>query len=311
MHNLDYYIQNYIDTCHRRNLSEKTISAYKTDLSQLQVLLGNPLLDQITITDLALCLDKTSIGNNPRTVKRKIASCRAFFRYLHRHDIFILPDAHHLELDLKEPLLLPKTISISNVEALLEIVYHHKESAKTVFQRRIALRDAAMMELLFATGIRISELCSLSRKSVSLANRTITILGKGAKERILQIGNNQVHDALVNYKEAYDNEISLCNHLFVNQQGRPLSDQSVRRMLNYYTNLAGIKQHITPHMWRHTFATSLLDADVDIRYIQEMLGHSSIRTTEIYTHVSMSKQKDILCNKHPRNSFSIRPDIQH
>ena len=302
MHNLDYYIQNYIDTCHRRNLSEKTISAYKTDLSQLQVLLGNPLLDQITITDLALCLDKTSIGNNPRTVKRKIASCRAFFRYLHRHDIFILPDAHHLELDLKEPLLLPKTISISNVEALLEIVYHHKESAKTVFQRRIALRDAAMMELLFATGIRISELCSLSRKSVSLTNRTITILGKGAKERILYIGNEDVLSILRSYAETFSSEISEC---FVNPSGTPLSDQTARRHIKKYTALAAISQNITPHMFRHTFATALLDADVDIRYIQELLGHSSISVTQIYTHVSMSKKKEILTNYHPRNSLHI------
>ena len=94
-------------------------------------------------------------------------------------------------------------------------------------------------------------------------------------------------------------------HFFVNQNGTTVSDQAVRRMINKYTSLASIELHITPHMFRHTFATSLLEADVDIRYIQEMLGHSSINVTEIYTHVAMSKQKDILTNKHPRRNFQI------
>ena len=96
-----------------------------------------------------------------------------------------------------------------------------------------------------------------------------------------------------------------CKHFFVNQYGKPLSDQTVRRMIHKYTSLAAIEQHITPHMFRHTFATSLLEADVDIRYIQEMLGHSSINITEIYTHVAMAKQMDILSTKHPRQGFRI------
>ena len=91
----------------------------------------------------------------------------------------------------------------------------------------------------------------------------------------------------------------------MNQSGTPLSDQTARRMINKYTSLASIEQHITPHMFRHTFASSLLDEDVDIRYIQEMLGHSSISTTQIYTHVTMAKQKNILSTKHPRNKFNI------
>ncbi|MDE6916665.1 MAG: tyrosine-type recombinase/integrase, partial [Lachnospiraceae bacterium] len=99
--------------------------------------------------------------------------------------------------------------------------------------------------------------------------------------------------------------IQRCGHFFANQNGNELSDQAVRRMINRYTSLAAINLHITPHMFRHTFATSLLEADVDIRYIQEILGHSSINITEIYTHVTMSKQRDILTTKHPRRNFHI------
>ena len=161
------------------------------------------------------------------------------------------------------------------------------------------------MELLFATGIRISELCSLKMNDINLYDRTILIYGKGAKERKLQIGNDDVIKILEKYKNTYLNGIKRTNHFFVNPNGRPLSDQSVRRAINKYTSLAAIELHITPHMFRHTLATSLLEADVDIRYIQEMLGHSSINITEIYTHVAMSKQRDILTTKHPRNSFKI------
>lgn len=129
--------------------------------------------------------------------------------------------------------------------------------------------------------------------------------GKGSKERMIQIGNISVINILVEYKNEFCREIENCNHFFANQSGKPLTDQAVRRMLNKYTTLAAIDMHITPHLFRHTFATSLLEADVDIRYIQQMLGHSSINITEIYTHVATDKQKNILTTKHPRNNFNF------
>ena len=125
------------------------------------------------------------------------------------------------------------------------------------------------------------------------------------KERRIQIGNESVIHILAEYKDNFSAGKKSCNNFFVNQSGKALSDQSVRRMINKYTTLASIEQHITPHMFRHTFATSLLEADVDIRYIQEMLGHSSINITEIYTHVTVAKQRNILATKHPRKDFHI------
>lgn len=177
------------------------------------------------------------------------------------------------------------------------------ENAKTTYRRRNALRDAAVIELLFSTGMRISELCSLGMNDINLYDRTVLIYGKGAKERRIQIGNDDVINILEIYKKNFQDEIQQCMHFFATQTGNPLSDQSVRRMINKYASLAAIELHITPHMFRHTFATSLLEADVDIRYIQEMLGHSSINVTEIYTHVAMSKQRDILTTKHPRKTL--------
>lgn len=221
------------------------------------------------------------------------------------HEIIPLNPWNKVQCKFREPSTLPRTISLDCVQIFLKTVYEQISSGKTPYRRRNAIRDAAICELLFATGLRIFELCALKPEEINLAEDTVFIHGKGAKERILQIGNRQVHDMLKRYSEEFANEISKCSCFFVNQKGHPFSDQSVRRMLNHYSKLASINQHITPHMWRHTFATALLEADVDIRYIQSMLGHSSIHTTEIYTHVSMAKQKDILSTKHPRNHFSI------
>ena len=185
------------------------------------------------------------------------------------------------------------------------MIYTRHSEAKTDCQKKNTLRDIAVIELLFATGMRISELCSLKMGDVNLYDRSILIYGKGSKERKIQIGNDDVIHVLEEYKAAFLSEIQSCNHFFANLSGEALSDQSIRRMINKYTSLASIELHITPHMFRHTFATSLLEADVDIRYIQEILGHSSITVTEIYTHVTMSKQRNILTTKHPRKNFQI------
>ena len=136
------------------------------------------------------------------------------------------------------------------------------------------------------------------------------IKGKGAKERLIHICDDHVITALNKYHSEYDSEIHSCGYFFVNSIGNRLSDQSVREMINKYCQMANIQQHITPHMFRHTFATSLLEADVDIRYIQTMLGHSSINITEIYTHVTMSRQTNILESKHPRKHMNVLDQLQ-
>ncbi len=187
----------------------------------------------------------------------------------------------------------------------MSTLYAQKEASASGYQLRCHIRDIAVIELLFATGMRISELCSLKPSDIDLANNTVLIYGKGAKERILQIGNQEVLSALLLYQNIFAEDIAACGYFFVNRLRHKLSDQSVRFMINRYAKLAGISQHITPHMFRHSFATLLLEQDVDIRYIQRMLGHSAISTTEIYTHVSNTKQKDILVHRHPRNLMEV------
>lgn len=306
MTNLQNQINSYLEYCqNQKRLDSKTLKAYRIDLKQFYSDTLSLESKQITpefLEDYIASLHQTY---KPKTVKRKIASIKAFFRYLEYKELLDKNPFNRIQIKFREPVILPKTIPLQIVETFLSTIYTQQSNAPTTYQRRNALRDAAVIELLFATGIRITELCSLKEFDINLYEKTVLIYGKGAKERKLQIGSEDVVTILQEYKNSFMSEIQTCNHFFVNQSGRPLSDQAVRRMINKYSSLAAIELHITPHMFRHTFATSLLEADVDIRYIQEMLGHSSINITEIYTHVAMSKQRDILTTKHPRKDFHI------
>lgn len=306
MSNLQTHTSNYLKFCqHQKRLDTKTLKAYQIDLTQFSVQIANMDVLDITTCVLENYISELHQKYKPKTVKRKIASIKAFFHYLEYKDIISQNPFSKIQVKFREPIILPKTIPLNTVEILLSTIYKQCSDAKTDYQRKQALRDAAVIELLFATGIRISELCTLKMDDINLYDGTILIYGKGSKERKLQIGNDAVIQILKKYKENFLTEIQSTNHFFVNLSGFPLSEQSVRRSINKYTSRAAIELHITPHMFRHTFATSLLEADVDIRYIQEMLGHSSINITEIYTHVAMSKQRHILTTKHPRKNFKI------
>ena len=289
----------------QKRLDEKTLKAYRIDLRQFCEQLPSQEVCDITPDTLEAYIARLHKTYKPKTVKRKIASIKALFHYFLYKDIIDINPFSKIQIKFREPVLLPKTIPLHTVERFLSTIYHCRTNAKTAYQRKNALRDAAVIELLFATGIRISELCSLKPDDVNLYDRSILIYGKGSKERKVQIGNDAVAAILSEYRSRFLPEIQTCNRFFVNQNGTALSDQTVRRMIRKYASLAGIDLHITPHMFRHTFATSLLEADVDIRYIQEILGHSSINITEIYTHVAMAKQRDILTTKHPRKDFRI------
>lgn len=306
MNTLQMQQKRYLEYCqYQKRLDSKTLKAYLIDLTQFTKQIQVNDILEITPNILEDFIAKLHQIYKPKTVKRKIASLKAFFHYLEYREIIEKNPFTKIQIKFREPAILPKTIPLHTVETFLSTIYQQRTNAKTTYQKKNALRDIAVIELLFATGMRISELCSLRVNDVDLYEQTILIYGKGAKERRIQIGNEDVINVLKEYKMIFQSQIQKCQYFFVNQNGNLLSDQAIRRMINKYTSLAAIELHITPHMFRHTFATSLLEADVDIRYIQEMLGHSSINITEIYTHVAMSKQRDILTTKHPRKDFHI------
>lgn len=305
MDELTLLIEEYLEYCEcQKKLDPKTLKAYKIDLRQFLSVAED--FRSYTEKDLIKgYISHLHKNYAPKTAKRKIASAKAFYHYLDYEDKISFNPFTKVNIHFREPQKLPKTIPSNTIEKFLSTLYSEKAQAKTEFQQRSIIRDIAVIELLFATGMRISELCGLHRKQIDLSNRTVLIWGKGAKERMIQIENTEVIKALTEYITCYTDKIEDNGWLFINRLGRKFSDQSVRWMINKYVKQAAISLHITPHMFRHSFATLLLESDVDIRYIQKLLGHSSITTTEIYTNVSMAKQKMILADRHPRNQMVV------
>lgn len=295
------HIDEFLNYCrYHKKLSDKTIRAYKIDLSQYGVF-SNELSKQ-ALWDYIEYLNKKY---KPKTAKRKLATLKAFIHFLLLQDLIDFNPFDKLETTIKEPLLLPKTIPLGVIAKLISFSYQQIVFAKSDYQIRSAVRNTAILELLFATGARVAEICTLRSDNVDLLGNSVKFYGKGSKERIIPIENFAVLSILRKYHSLFEKEILDSGYFFVNKLGRRMTEQSVRNMINFYCKQCGVDMHITPHMFRHSFATLLLEEDVDIRYIQRMLGHSSINTTQIYTHVTSAKQKEILKIKHPRNKLNI------
>lgn len=292
----------YLRYCsEQRTLSSDTTKAYKTDLLQFASF-SNGKFDNNSITNYISHLHRQF---KPKTAKRKIAALKAFTHYLMIQEIIDTNPFDKIDTSFREPMVLPKVIPMNIIGKILANAYDNLKKCSTDFSRKNAIRNIAILEVLFATGARVSEICTLTPDAVDLTNHTVKIFGKGSKERIIQIENPDVLKSLNRYYEAFCNDISESGFFFVNKLHQRLTEQSVRVMINKQAAAIGYEKHITPHMFRHSFATLLLEEDVDIRYIQKILGHSSISTTQIYTHVSMAKQKEILAVKHPRNKIVI------
>ena len=160
--------------------------------------------------------------------------------------------------------------------------------------------------MFFATGARVYEISNLKIQNMDLDNGIIKLFGKGSKERYVQIGSQEILELVKEYYRLNQQDIDKSGFFFVNRQGKRFSEQSIRRMIRKYSCQAGISIHITPHMFRHSVATYLLEEGVDIMYIQKILGHSSIKTTQIYLHIASKKQMEILKERHPRNQMRIQ-----
>jgi len=297
-------IDKYLRYCKfQKELDDKTVRAYKTDLEQFVALIGENDLEKEKLNSYLLYIHSRY---KQKTVKRKIASVKAMFHYLEEEEIVEINPFHNVKTKFKEEIVLPKIIPRDIIEQLLDHLYKERGNIEySEWHKKIILRDIAIVETLFSTGLRVSELCHLQNKYVDLKNGVLCIQGKGGKERYLQIGNSDVLSILNIYKKSFEEGIKKHGYFFINRYGNPLSEQSARRMIHKYADEIHADINITPHMFRHSFATYLMEEDVNIRYIQKMLGHSSITTTQIYTYVTTEKEKEILRTKHPRNKMNF------
>lgn len=306
MENLQKEIEDYLQDCrYRKELNPKTLKAYRIDLGQFMQFLTEKKCeaDKEGITSYLFHLHDTY---KQKTTKRKIASLKAFFNYLEYEEKIESNPMNRVRVKFKEERVLPRSVPYEIIERLLAVMYSQYEQGKREekpFWQTIRVRDIAIIELLFIAGVRISELCDLRKEDLNLIEGTIRVYGKGSKERIIPIGNQEVIALLKEYNHCLQRENR--RYFFLNRYGEKISPQSVRLMIRKNVKEANISMHITPHMFRHSFATLLLEQDVDIRIIQNLLGHSSIVTTQIYTHVAAEKKRHVLEEKHPRNQMQF------
>lgn len=305
MMELKTLISDYLRYCeYQKKLNDKTIKAYRIDLQQFSDSVSLEI-EPLSKTCLLGYIQKLHEDYKPKSVKRKIACLRAFMNYLEFEEIIKINMLNKIRVSFKEPNVLPKALSLKTVQKLLRTAHQSMQTTQTDLQYKAAIRDVAVLELLFATGLRVSALCSITLDCIDLRDGFVKVQGKGSKERIVFITNQEALGALRQYRKQFLSLINKTGWFFLNRLGNKLSEQSVRSMLDKNAQKANIDEHITPHMLRHSFATLMLEEDVDIRYIQSMLGHSSITTTQIYTYVSLNKQKKIMAKKHPRNRIVL------
>ncbi|MBM6619957.1 site-specific tyrosine recombinase XerD [Bacillus suaedaesalsae] len=280
-----------------RGLSDNTITSYKRDLKkyiqfqeEVEKLQSFEEVTRLHIINFLKHIKE--LGHSSRTIARHIASIRSFHQFLLRDRAVSHDPSVHIETPQPERTL-PKVLSMAEVEQLLD-----SPSLDTAF----GLRDKAMIEVLYATGIRVSELIGLNLGDIHLTMGFLRCIGKGNKERIIPIGRAAT-ESLEQYMNQARGKLvgkTKTDALFLNHHGNRLSRQGFWKILKRLTEVANIKKELTPHTLRHSFATHLLENGADLRAVQEMLGHADISTTQIYTHVTKARLKDVYKSFHPR-----------
>jgi integrase/recombinase XerD len=297
MASLDIFVDQYINyLVFEKGLSEKTIESYSSDLSKFLEFLKQKGIKDITQADTPLILKHLialrESGLGSRSCARHLITLRGFYKFLAQEKILEFDPAKLIDLP-KSGLKLPDVLSVSEINLLLNIPDSNKPLGK---------RNSAMIELLYAAGLRVSELVNLKFLDVNLEACFVRVLGKGSKERIVPFGlyaRNKLDDYINNSRPLLlKNHIS--QYLFVARAGKPMTRQGFWKLLKQYVKQADIKKKVTPHSFRHSFASHLLEGGADLRTVQVMLGHVDISSTQIYTHVARDHLRQIHEKYHPR-----------
>jgi integrase/recombinase XerD len=290
------HVERFLDAAWmERGLSANTLMAYRADLVSLGRWLttqGTPF-EKATTADLqAFLAQRMDRGGSPRSTARQLSTIRRFYRYLVREGMI----GEDPTLSIARPKLgrpLPKSMSESEVEALLAAPDTHKP---------LGVRDRTMLELLYATGLRVSELVSLRREQVNLQQGTVRVTGKGDRQRLIPLGEESIV-----WLERYlaEGRPDILNgretpYMFPTSRSESMTRQAFWHLIKRYANKAQIKDDLSPHTLRHAFATHLLNHGADLRVVQMLLGHSDLSTTQIYTHVAKQRLQDVHSEHHPR-----------
>lgn len=285
-----------------KNLQEQTLKAYSSDITNFFNYINKEKIEQIDILNyINYLFDEKKLKD--RSIKRKIISLKIYFNFLEDNSIIKNNPFTKLKFKFKQEKKLPKTLQKNEVKKLLETVYDELNSSITPYKKFETIRNISLLEILISTGIRIQEASSITLNDISLQEKTIIIHGKGRKERQLFILNKYVLSSLKNWLTIRKTSSPKCNNIFINKYGNPLSIHSIENIFRKYKTLSNINIKATPHYLRHTFATNLLTNGADLRSVQEILGHSSISTTQIYLEISSNRKKQVLQKYNYRNNL--------
>lgn len=299
----------YTDTSHsflnhcrnERRMSAHTIRAYRLDLARFGEFLAvhHPTVALGDISrDHLRAYQQTLARLRPRSVGRRMAALRSFFFYAENEKLITASPFEGLRLRIRIGRPLPRTLGHKTVERVFRTLYNRPTTTAGAKLRKI--RDIAIVELLFGAGLRVGEVANLSSERIDLDSASIRVDGKGARERLVPIVSGELKTALDNYAQSRVTADFESPRFFVNHAGgKRLSEDTIRRTVHRLARAAGVGR-VTPHMFRHTFATLLLDRGVDLRVIQRLLGHSSIVTTTIYAQVSEHSQRKVMTSANPR-----------
>jgi len=280
-----------------RNLSPQTLDAYERDVGRyLSFLLAQNVssldnISQMHIREYIRSLNAS--GLSPSSIARSISSIKTYHKYLSAENL-VKKNPTLVLSSPKIPKKLPNVLSVVDVEAIIEAIEPDSQ---------FGIRDRTIIEVLYSCGLRVSEICDLKIANLFLDDELIRVMGKGSKERLIPIGGkaNQDLKEYLQHSRPILSRKTDSSAVFLSRNGKPLTRAMINKILKKWQKVAGIKKHVSPHTLRHSFATHLLEGGADLRFVQVLLGHTDISTTQVYTHLDKHTIKEVYKTHHPRS----------
>lgn len=287
-------VDRFLNYIYQKNShSQDTVDSYRRDLEQLMQYLTSQGIDSFEKADRLVFLNFISMYQlenqaKPATIARKLSTYRSFYRYLNEYIGFEANPLEAIQVPNKKRKM-PEFLFVNEIQYFLDS-YNIEDSVQR--------RDQVLFTMMYACGLRVSEVCSLTWQNIDLNERIVRVWGKGSKERLVPFFQG-FEEQLKAYKLAYWEKVAKDDHVFVNQKGQGFTSRGIQYLMQKHAQAIDMHMRVHPHMLRHSFATHLLDNGADIRLVQELLGHESLSTTQIYTHVSTKKLQEVYQKAHP------------